>query len=88
MQAQISMFELLGDTATPKIPFEEQKKGRKGWIIDISAILLKKNGFKEDAVCVRTVPIKFDKDSDKDKYGRWSQYANSTHGPPWDGMEE
>ncbi len=78
---QLSMFELLGEPETPKIPPEEQKKGQVGWIIDISAILLKKNGCREDAICVCTTPIKFEQDSKKDKYGRWSQYASSTHGP-------
>ena len=72
---------MLGETETPTIPPEQQKKGMKGWIIDISAILLKKNGFKEDAICVCTTPIKFDMDSKQDKYGRWSQFASSTHGP-------
>ena len=81
MDKQISIFELLGDTSTPEIPLEEQKKGRRGWIISISAILLRENGFKEDAVCVRTEPIRFDEDSRKDKHGRWSQFASSTHGP-------
>lgn len=81
MDSQLSIFELLGDTSTPVIIPEEQKKGRRGWIIEISGILLRKNGFKEDAVCVCTTPIKFDEDSRQDKYGRWSQYASSTHGP-------
>ena len=81
MEEQISLFELMGEPETPTIPPEKQKKGEKGWIIDISAILLKKNGFKEDAICVCTVPIKFDADSKKDKQGRWSQYASSTYGP-------
>ena len=41
---QISMFELMGEPETQLIPVEEQKKGRCGWIIDISAIMLQKNG--------------------------------------------
>ena len=80
MEKQISMFELLGETETPTIPFEEQKQGRKGWIIEISGILLKKNGFKDDRICVCTRPIVFTKDSQKDQYGRISQYAQTTHG--------
>ena len=72
---QITMFEMLGDTATPKIPFEEQKKGRKGWVIEISAILLTKNGFRENMIAVRTHAVQFVRDSEKDKYGRIKQFA-------------
>ena len=72
---QITMFEMLGDTATPKIPFEEQKKGRKGWVIEISAILLTKNGFRENMIAVRTHAVQFVRDSEKDKYGRIKQFV-------------
>ena len=75
MNEQISMFELLGETETPKIPFEEQKKGRKGWIIEISGLFLIKNGFKEDHIGVCTHAIVFKENSTKDKYGRISQYV-------------
>ena len=81
MNEQISFFELLGEAETPLIPFEEQKKGRKGWIIEISAILLKKNGWKEDAICVCTRPVVFEENSTKDKYGRMWQQAKTIHGP-------
>ena len=80
IRGQISIFEMLGETNTPLIPFEEQKKGRKGWVIEISAILLRKNGFKDDRICVCTRPIVFTEDSRKDKYGRISQFAQTTHG--------
>jgi len=79
---QINFFDMLGDPQTPLIPFEEQKQGVTGWIIEISGILLKKNGFKEDAVCVCTVPVVFEEDTTKDKLGRLSQWARSTHGNP------
>jgi hypothetical protein len=81
MNEQISMFELLGEPVTPLIPFEEQKKGKHGWIMDISALLLRENGFREDAVCVCTRPVIFEENSKKDRNGRTSQMARSTHGP-------
>lgn len=81
MDEQLSFFDVLDMSETPLIPFEEQKKGRRGWIIEISAILLKKNGFKEDAICVCTRPVIFEEDSKKDKYGRMWQQAKTTHGP-------
>lgn len=82
MEQQISMFEMLGESATPEIPFEEQKKGRKGWIIEISALLTRKHGWDEDAICVCTRPVIFEKDSEEDKYHRRTQWARSTYGPP------
>ena len=90
MDKQLSMFELLGMAETPKIPFEEQKKGRKGWVIEISALLLVKNGFKENAVCVKTHGVEFEKDSTKDKYGRISQMARyiKPHDGGWCGFEK
>lgn len=81
MYGQISMFELLGMTETPEIPLAEQKKGRRGWIIEISAICPKENGFKEDMTYVCTRPVIFEEDSKRDKDGRWSQYARGTYGP-------
>lgn len=78
---QLDLFDMIGDPVTPEIPPEEQKKGVKGWIIDISAILLKKNGFREDAICVCTQPVQFVEDTKKDKHGRWDQSAQSIHGP-------
>ena len=75
MGEQLDMFTMLGMDKTPMIPFEEQKKGRKGWIIEISGIFLVKNGFKENKIGVRTHAIEFIEDSKKDKYGRIIQYA-------------
>lgn len=80
MNEQLNFFDIIGEAETPLIPFEEQKEGRRGWIMEISAILLKKNGWKEDAVCVCTVPVIFEEDSTKDKMGRIHQMAKSTHG--------
>jgi hypothetical protein len=62
------------------IPFEEQKKGKNGWIIEISAILLKKNGFKENVTCVCTRPVTFREDS-WIRDGRKCMHIETTHGP-------
>ena len=80
-EEQVTIFDLMGDKGTPEILPEDQKKGRKGWIIEISAILLKKNGWKEDAVCVCTRPIVFVEDTKVDKYNRISQWWKTTYGP-------
>ena len=79
MIQQLSMFDLLG-IGTPVIPLKDQKAGVKGWVIDISCIMLRKNGFKDDATGVCTQPVRFTANSRKDKDGRWFQAAQSTHG--------
>lgn len=78
---QLSMFELLDQYETPTIPIEEQKKGVKGWIIQLSGIFLKENGFKEDWRGVETRPVIFKADTHKDKNGRLWQDCNTTKGP-------
>lgn len=83
---QISIFQLMGDDGTPEIMPEDQKKGRRGWIIEISAILLKKNEWKEDAVCVCTRPIIFESDTKIDQYRRISQHWKATYGPAEGGI--
>ena len=80
MDGQISMFELLGMTGTPEIPLAEQKKGRRGWIIEISAICPKENGFKEDMTYVCTRPVIFEEDTMERRDGWW-QRVRTTHGP-------
>ncbi len=77
---QLSMFELLDQYETPTIPIEEQKKGVKGWIIELSGIFLKKNGFKEDWRGVETRPVIFNEDTHKDRHGWW-QSCETTKGP-------
>lgn len=73
---QISMFELLGLDDTPEIPFDQQKKGMKGWIIEIAGLYTTtENGFEENAVGVTTARVILKKDSATDFNGRW-QYAN------------
>ena len=72
MIQQLSMFDLIG---TPVIPLEAQKKGMRGWIIDISAIMLRENGYPEDMTGVCTQPVRFQEDSRKD-----FQAAETTHG--------
>jgi hypothetical protein len=72
---QISMFELLGLDETPEIPFEQQKKGMKGWFIQISAIYTKRNGFEKNMVGVTTARVILERDSETDDHGQW-QYAH------------
>ena len=90
LPGQMSMFEMLGETGTPVIPAEEQKAGRKGWIIEISGIWLKENGFREDAIAVCTRPIIFEEDTRTDELGLVRQHAKTTYGPAsgWIGGEE
>lgn len=79
IDGQLDLFDLIG--GTPLIPPEEQKKGVKGWIIEFSGLFLRENGFKEDWHGIRTVPIRFDMDTRKQRDGRWSQSASSIKGP-------
>lgn len=79
MTEQISMFDILG-METPEIPFEEQKEGRKGWIIEVTAILLRENGFRQDVTCVCTRPVVFERDS-WTREGRKCMAIKTTHGP-------
>ena len=80
MIGQISMFEMLDQYETPLIPVEEQKKGVRGWVVELSGLFLRENGFKEDWRGVCTRPVVFDDDTKKTK-GRWSQHAHTTKGP-------
>ena len=81
MEIQISMFDMLDQYETPEIQPEEQKKGVKGWIIEGSGIFLRENGFDHDWRGVCTRPIIFEKDTYKDRQGRWCQWAHTTKGP-------
>lgn len=78
---QISMFSLLDEYETPMIPIEEQKKGVKGWIIDISCICLRKNGCKDDWTGVETRPVILLSDTHEDKDGFMWQHVQTTKGP-------
>ena len=81
MEMQISMFDMLDQYEAPEIPPEAQKKGGKGWIIERSGTFLRKNGFDHDWRGVCTRPIIFERDTYKDKRGRWCQWAHTTKGP-------
>jgi hypothetical protein len=81
MNSQISMFQMLDEYETPQIPLDEQKMGGKGWIIDISAICLKKNGYKEEWTGVETRPVIFLRDTRKDRDGFTWQHCETTKGP-------
>lgn len=78
---QISIFSMMDEYETPEIPLNEQTKGTKGWIIDISVICLKKNGCKEDWTGVETRPVVFLRDTHKDRDGFTWQHCETTKGP-------
>lgn len=82
MEKQMSMFEMLDDFNTPEIPWQEQKAGVKGWIIQITGIMLKKYGFKEDMIGVATIPVTFVEDTKEEQYNKfqkrlcqWARYS-------------
>lgn len=91
VEGQISMFEMLGLDETPTIPFEKQKKGVKGWVIEIAGLYTKENGNKENTVGVTTVRVILDSDSETDSRGQW-QYAHviedGCKGDGWIGSPE
>ena len=63
MNDQISMFELMDMDETPTIPFEQQKRGMKGWVIEIQGIYTVENGFKKNMVGVTTMQVILKSDS-------------------------
>ena len=81
MNEQISMFEMLNQYETPEIPIEEQKRGAKGWIIELSGLFLKENGFREDWRGVETRPVVFKENTHKDRRGSWWQTCETIKGP-------
>ena len=78
---QISIFELMDEYETPEIPLKEQKKGVKGWVIQIEGIYLRKNGWPGDWTGVETRPVIFTGNTHKDRDGFWWQSVQSTKGP-------
>ncbi len=81
MNIQISMFEMLDQYETPEIPINEQKRGTKGWIIELTGLFLRENGFKEDWRGVATRPMVFTENTHKDRDGYWWQCGETTKGP-------
>ena len=73
---QISIFEIMEMNETPDIPFKEQKKGVKGWVIEIQALFTIENGFKRNMIGVTTVRVILDQDSKTDCDGFKWQYAH------------
>lgn len=63
MDGQVSMFEMLDMDDTPTIPFEQQKRGMKGWVIQINAIFLPENGYEKTMVGVTTMQVVLNRDS-------------------------
>lgn len=80
-RGQISIFSMMDEYETPEIPLNEQTKGTKGWIIDISVICLKKNGYKEEWTGVETRPVVFTQNTREDRDGFTWQYCETTKGP-------
>ena len=63
LDGQMNIFELLGVDETPVIPFDQQKRGTKGWVINIKGIYTIENGFKKNMVGVTTVQVSLNHDS-------------------------
>lgn len=81
MNGQVSMFEILGMDETPTIPFEQQKRGTKGWVIQISAILLPENGYEKTMVGVTAMQVELNRDSyarHNKTTGRIEQWQDAT----------
>lgn len=78
---QISIFSILDEYETPQIPLEEQREGARGWIIEISVICLKENGYETEWTGVETRPVIFLRDTRKDRDGFTWQYCETTKGP-------
>lgn len=68
---QVSMFDLLGIPTTPIIPPEAQKKGVKGWVIEIEGNYLIRNGFRENMIGVTARRIELLGDTKHDRRGWW-----------------
>ena len=81
MNIQISMFEMLDQYETPEIPINEQRRGTKGWIIELTGLFLRENGFKEDWRGVATRPMVFKENTHKDRDGYLWQCGETTKGP-------
>lgn len=63
LAGQMSIFELMQQDETPTIPFEKQKRGMKGWVIEIQGIFLVENGFKKNMVGVTAKQVVLDMNS-------------------------
>lgn len=63
LDGQLSIFELMDLDETPVIPFEQQKRGMKGWVIEIQGIFTVENGFKKNQVGVTTKRVVLNQDS-------------------------
>ena len=89
MKGQISIFDLLEMDVTQEIPFEDQKEGVKGWVIEIGAVLLTRNGYRKNMLGVTTYRVILKRDSHTDRDGfRWqSAWAieDMTKGCGWSG---
>lgn len=84
---QISFLGQFGATVTPDIPPEKQKKGMKGWVIEITGNYLVKNGFAENAVGVTVRRVELLGDTKHDRRGWWQNARAIDHckGDGWYG---
>ena len=73
---QVSILEIFGMDATPEIPFEQQKKGTKGWIIENQGLYTTENGFKKNMIGVTTARVILDEDTHIDRNGYEWQSAH------------
>lgn len=68
---QLNIFEMIGMDETPEIPFEEQKKGTKGWIIQICGLFTTEYGWKRNMIGVTVRHMMLNQDPHTDQHGRW-----------------
>ncbi len=90
IDGQINMFEMLGIDETPEIPFEQQKKGTRGYVIRVEGLFLKENGWEENMVGVTVRRMEIKEDSKTDRHGRWQNAFSIDHckGDGWIGTPE
>lgn len=81
LEGQLSIFQVLDEYETPKLPFEACKEGVMAWVIECAAIT---NSWDTAApvqyITARPRMIRFKRDSDRDQYG-WNLYYDSAGGP-------
>lgn len=80
---QVSMFALLDEYETPRLPVKFRNQGVKAWVIEAAGI---KNSLKDDAPilfwCVRARRVEFIENAKPDKraYSGWFTAAESVGG--------
>lgn len=81
MDGQISIFQMMNQYETERLPYEACKEGVVAWTIECAAI---NNSWDTNApvqyIAARPRKIRFKKDSEKDKWG-WCLFYDSVGGP-------